>query len=407
MTWRTLRVKHLASVRVSNVNKLSNPNELPVRLINYTDVYHGDRIIPELDLMVATATPSQLQAFRIQPDDVLITKDSEIAEDIGIPAYVDRSSPDMVCGYHLALLRPMPQQTYGRFLYWAMNSKYVNDQLSASSTGITRFGLKRDVISQTKIKLPPLQEQRKIADHLDNETAHIDTLISKKHRLIELLHDRRKISGEGVIAEFRQSEKLVPLKYLVRESDIRQGLRAEPTKLSVSIHHGVTPLESVSNDGSRAGDFSNYKVCQPGDIVINRMRAFQGAVGIANQGGIVSPDYTVLRVGSRVSANYLHFVMRSSWFISEMTRRLRGIGSTDQGQVRTPRINFADLGLIKIPVPPREHQDEFALNLTHQEERLTHVVDLLTQQLDSLGERRQALITSVVTGEMAVPRTGT
>ena len=258
-----------------------------------------------------------------------------------------------------------------------------------------------------RLPITDLQQQWRIAEYLDSETAHIDTLISKKHRLIELLHDRRKISGEGVIAEFRQSEKLVPLKYLVRESDIRQGLRAEPTKLSVSIHHGVTPLESVSNDGSRAGDFSNYKVCQPGDIVINRMRAFQGAVGIANQGGIVSPDYTVLRVGSRVSANYLHFVMRSSWFISEMTRRLRGIGSTDQGQVRTPRINFADLGLIKIPVPPREHQDEFALNLTHQEERLTHVVDLLTQQLDSLGERRQALITSVVTGEMAVPRTGT
>lgn len=326
MTWRTIRVKHLANIRVSNVDKLSKPNEQPVRLINYTDVYYRDKIVPEIELMTATATESQVQTFKVQPGDVLITKDSETADDIGVPAYVDRSSPDMVCGYHLALLRPIPQQALGRFLYWAMNSKYVKDQFSIASTGITRFGLKRDVISQTEVKLPPLQEQRRIIDYLDIEIARIDSLISKKHRLIELLHDRRKISGEGVIAEFRQSEKLVPLKYLVRESDIRQGLRAESTMLSVSIHHGVTPLESVSNDGSRAGDFSNYKVCQPGDIVINRMRAFQGAVGIANQGGIVSPDYTVLRVGSRVSANYLHFVMRSSWFISEMTRRLRGIG---------------------------------------------------------------------------------
>ncbi|MXZ86095.1 MAG: hypothetical protein F4Z02_10620 [Acidimicrobiia bacterium] len=242
-----------------------------------------------------------------------------------------------------------------------------------------------------------------MANYLDIETTCIEALISKKRRFMELMDDRKKILGEEALSMFRRQEQLVPLKYLVRESDTRLGLRAQPTLLSVSIHDGVTALGSGSSFESRADNFSNYKICQSGDIVINRMRAFQGALGLANQGGIVSPDYTVLQVGSGVSANYLHFVMRSSWFIAEMTRRLRGIGSTDQGQVRTPRINFADLGLIRIPVPPRERQNEFALNLTHQEERLTHVVDLLTQQLDALGERRQALITAVVTGEMSVP----
>ena len=402
MTWTTLRVKHLASIRISNVDKLIKPNELPVRLINYNDVYHGDRIVPENELMPATATASQVQTFGVRPGDVLITKDSETADDIGVPAYVERSSPDMVCGYHLALLRPIPQKTIGRFLYWALRSKYVNYQLSIGSTGITRHGLKLDVISQTRIKLPSLSQQRTIANFLDRETTRIDALISKKHRLIRLVDERKKLLAEEHITALRWSEQSVPIKHLVHESDARYRSDLEPTMLSVSIHYGVVPRDSVSGKMSRSDNYFNYKVCRPGDIVINRMRAFQGGVGVVHYGGIVSPDYTVLRVGSRVSADYLHFVMRSSWFISEMTRRLRGIGSTDQGQVRTPRINFTDLGLIRIPVPPRESQNELALSLSHQEARLVRVVDLLAQQLDALAERRQALITGIVTGRLDI-----
>ena len=86
-----------------------------------------------------------------------------------------------------------------------------------------------------------------------------------------------------------------------------------------------------------------------------------------------------------------------------MTSRLRGIGATDQGQVRTPRINFADLGLIKIPVPPRDKQEELALDLAGREARLTQVVELHTEQLALLDERRQTLITVVMTGETPVP----
>ena len=133
------------------------------------------------------------------------------------------------------------------------------------------------------------------------------------------------------------------------------------------------------------------------------MRAFQGGVGVVNQLGVVSPDYTVLRMDEQVSAGYLHFVMRSMWFVSEMTRRLRGIGATDQGQVRTPRINYADLGLIEIPVPARSRQNRISRSLAEREAQLTHLQALLTKQVDTIVERRRTLITSAVTGELAVP----
>ena len=397
-------IRHLADVRISNVDKKEKDDEVPVRLINYLDVYYGDRIVPELQLMAATASRSQIKAFTLNPGDVVITKDSESADDIGVPAFVERAASDMVCGYHLAILRPKPRRIDGRFLYWAINSDGVRNQMASRATGVTRFGLRTDAINQIKLHVPSHSVQRNIANYLDIETARIDAIISKKHQLIRLFEERRTLLAEESLAILRKYEPLVPLKYLVCESDLRYGTGPISTMLSVSIHQGVTPRSTIFDKQSRADNLSRYKKCNPGDIVVNRMRAFQGGVGVVGQTGVVSPDYTVLRIGSRVSPKYLHYVMRSSWFVSEMTRRLRGIGATDQGQVRTPRINFTDLGLIIVPVPPREKQEELSFDLANQEAHLTQAVDLQTKQIALLAERRQTLITAVVTGEMPVPR---
>lgn len=79
-------------MRVSNVDKHSRKGELPVRLCNYVDVYKNDRITPEMPFMVATATPTEIERFRLERGDVLITKDSEAWNDIGVPALVVKSA---------------------------------------------------------------------------------------------------------------------------------------------------------------------------------------------------------------------------------------------------------------------------------------------------------------------------
>ena len=190
MRGRTLRLKHVAALRVSNVDKKSHSNEIPVRLVNYTDVYYRDRIVPELELMRATATVDEVEAFHLLPGDVIITKDSETASDIGIAAYVERSSSDLVCGYHLAICRPRSMYVNSRFLFWALNSDDTRGQLSSGATGVTRYGLRADVIGDVRIVVPPLCEQRTIVDYLDMETARIDALISKKRRMLELADSR-------------------------------------------------------------------------------------------------------------------------------------------------------------------------------------------------------------------------
>lgn len=114
--WREVPVASVADIRFSGVDKLSHTSEEPVRLCNYTDVYNNDYITADLEFMRATATQPEINRFGLQVDDVIITKDSETPDDIGIPAVVDDAASDLVCGYHLALLRPKKNEVDPTFL---------------------------------------------------------------------------------------------------------------------------------------------------------------------------------------------------------------------------------------------------------------------------------------------------
>lgn len=181
----------VADIRVSSLDKKSVEDQVPVRLCNYTDVYYRDSIGPDQEFMSATATPEQVSDFSLLPGDVVITKDSETAEDIGVATFISASATDLVCGYHLAILRPKADVIDGRFLYWSVSSDQVRRQFAANATGVTRFGLRTDAIGNATLSLPSLTEQRVIAGFLDRETHGIDTLTRSLHAQIELLAERR------------------------------------------------------------------------------------------------------------------------------------------------------------------------------------------------------------------------
>src|SRR5688500_10727978 len=104
--WKVGRLKGVATYWVSNVDKVPAEDEVPVRLCNYTDVYYNDHISPDMGLLQTTATPDEIRRFGLRVDDVVITKDSEEWNDIAIPSLVVDSAPNLVCGYHLAIVRP-------------------------------------------------------------------------------------------------------------------------------------------------------------------------------------------------------------------------------------------------------------------------------------------------------------
>ena len=189
--WEAMPLRSVAGYVVSNVDKVSNDDEIPVRLCNYTDVYNNEFITPTLDFMHATASETEIVKFGLAVDDVLITKDSESWDDIGVPALVRETAGDLVCGYHLALIRPFGQKMDGAFLFRCLQAKPVQVQLELAANGITRFGISKFEIGAVRLPLPPLPQQRAIADYLDRETTRLDALVAEKERVLTLLEEKR------------------------------------------------------------------------------------------------------------------------------------------------------------------------------------------------------------------------
>lgn len=174
--WRYGRLDSVADVLFSNVDKHTFEDEVAVRLCNYVDVYKNDRITGSLDFMEATAEQREIDKFQIRIGDVLVTKDSEESDDIAIPALVVEDLPGVICGYHLALIRPRSKKITGDFLAWLHRSKQFRAQYEAKAVGVTRFGLSQYAFRSALIPIPPIEEQIRINKYLDKTCAAIDSV---------------------------------------------------------------------------------------------------------------------------------------------------------------------------------------------------------------------------------------
>lgn len=189
--WTVSRLRNTCLMKVSNVDKHKRDGELPVRLCNYVDVYKNDRIDSELNFMHATATGAEIKNFRLRRGDVVITKDSETWDDIGVPALVDDIHDDLLCGYHLALLRPILKHLDSAYLFYALQTVWVSHQFHFSAKGVTRFGLSHNAIKSVWMPIPPVAEQVAIASFLNRVNSDIDEAIKSAQQEISLLAEYR------------------------------------------------------------------------------------------------------------------------------------------------------------------------------------------------------------------------
>lgn len=257
------------------------------------------------------------------------------------------------------------------------------------STNFTRM-------SRIRVPLPPPTAQRAIADHLDE----VDAMIRKLDDLSVSLRVRRAATWSTA---HTMGFELMRLQWLMREVDDRAGAENRNLPLlSVSIHHGVQRREESSSGQQAGADLSRYKVARSGDIVLNRMRAFQGGLGRAHLDGLVSPDYAVLRPTAGFTADWAEYVMRSPEFIEKMAQWVRGIGTAEQGNVRTPRLNVRDLFGLSVPLPPPDVLPRVTSHIHEVTGRINAMLLKVAELRDSLNVRSSAFIADVIAGRKEV-----
>lgn len=422
--WKAHRLKHLADVRLSNVDKLSVDDQAIVRLANYVDVYKNERITADMDLMVATASDDQIERLTLAAQDVLITKDSESPNDIAVPAYVPEPMEGVVCGYHLALLRPDADRLHGGFLHRWLQGKASQAYFSSHANGMTRYGIGRGDIGDAPLLWAPLEEQKAINDFLDRETAKIDALIAEQRILIERLREKRqatifhtvtnglqqdsamKASSIAWIGEIPVKWKAIKIKYVCRIESGHTPSKSQPEYWKPE--ECIIPWVSLNDTNSLAnGDYisdtaikistlgmenSSAHFIESGAVVMNRDGARVGLTAITTMPMCVSQHMIAWVCSHAVYNKYLLYVL---YAMNDELYRIAW-GST------IPTIGMTDVNQMAMPLPPIEEQHAI---IAFFEEEIGNIDNLIREAETSIAllqEHRSALITAVVTGKVDV-----
>ncbi len=179
-----VKLKEIAKIDVSNVDKKSKDGEKRVKLCNFIDVYKNWRITSDLEptFMIATAPQRHIDRFTIHKGQVAITKDSETRDDIGLSTYIAEDIPNTLLGYHCVLISPNEDVLSGEYLNLVLQSEYAHKyfELNASGSG-QRYTLTNDTVKNMPIPIVDLEYQRKLGDVFTN----IDKKIKINNKIIE------------------------------------------------------------------------------------------------------------------------------------------------------------------------------------------------------------------------------
>lgn len=432
-SWAVRRLRHVATPSNSNVDKKSYADGIPVRLCNYTDVYYHEYIRNDLDFLAATATPQEIRRFALRKSDVIITKDSESWDDIAIPACVWEDLDNVVCGYHLALLRPHGKMTDARFLMRCLQATGIREQFWLAANGVTRFGLSQMGMKDALLPIPPLPTQKAIADFLDRKTAAIDALIEKKQKLLDLLAEKRaalinqavtkgldptvpmKDSGIPWIGEIPAHWEVVSWRYLVdiltdyvangSFADLKKNVQylnepgfARLIRLT-DIRAGL-PAESAIYVSEDAYRFLGKSRLSGGEFLIASVGAHAGFVVRCpplSLPGTLGPNMMMAKFNAGLVNSRFMLLAANSDYIQA---QLRTFAQQSSAQPKLNKENFRTVVMLR---PPTVEQGHIATYVEVRSERILEMTKKIRHQQDRLQEYRQALITAAVTGRLEIP----
>ena len=431
--WDVPRLRNVTEMRVSNVDKHSRQNEDEVRLCNYVDVYKNDRIRAGMPLMRATATADEIERFSLRSGDVLITKDSEVWNDIGVPALVEETeetNPRVVSGYHLALLRPYPERTDSGYLFRSLQSTAIASQLHVQANGVTRFGLTRGAIKAVRMPLPPLREQASIVRFLDHADRHIHHYIRSRKKLIALLAEQKQaIIHEAVTGQidirtglsfpaYKPSDVewigIVPEKWVVSSLRHRylQCLGKMLDSNRITKDHLLPYLRNIDVQWDRINidnlpqmditpdEYGRYTV-KRGDLLVCEGGEVGRCALWSDELSLCGFQKALHRLRPRDTRQdvprFMYYVLRAAAYSNAFT----------DGHVSTiPHLTGDKLRAHRFPFPPFSGQKMIVCYL----DRVTKAIDTAThrfrRQVTLLEEYRELLIDEVVTGKVDV-RNGT
>lgn len=390
----------------------SKEDEVPsgVPCVRYGDLYTRHEFF--IRTTKAAVTAERAAAYTaIQYGDVLFAASGETVEDIGRSA-VNLLEGAACCGGDILLLRPKIEVNPA-FLGYAADAPSSRHQKASMGRGFTVVHIYGSQLKRLMLPLPPLAEQTAIVRFLDHMERRIRRTIRAKQKLITLLEEQKQVIIQQVItrgldptvrlkpsrvewlAEVPEHWEVKRCRYLFREVD-RRSIDGSEEHLSMSQRLGLVPSHLVETRTLVSQSYAGGKLCEPGHLVLNRLKAHLGVFAVSRYRGVISPDYTVFKQLGEGSEDYYAQVLRSPACRVELRTRAKGIV---EGFWRLYTDDFYD---IRLPVPPVSEQEAILEYIRASTTNIDVGISHTRQEIALLREYRTRLIADVVTGKVDV-----
>lgn len=406
-TWNIRRLKYAAPL----VNTRTDAEDLP-----YIGLEHVESWTGRLTSRPGEASPQGTTAV-FQAGDVLFGKLRPYLAKVYAPDFNGRCSPELL------VLRPVAVKS--EFLrYFLLTDEFIR-RVDATTYGAKMPRANWADIGAMLVPVPPIEEQRAIADHLDEKTAALDALIAKRERHIKLLEEKR----QTVLVD-RVTRGLAPT-VPFRETGVTwlggvpAHWRVAPTRFVARLETGHTPsrqhpeywapeectvpwftladvwqiregrkeyLGDTAEKVSLLGLANSAARLLPAETIVLSRTASVGFSGIMPVPMATSQDFVNWVCGPEIRPLYLLYVFRA---MRQEFRRLT-MGSTHQ------TIYMPDVRDFRTPLPPLEEQDAIVAAVRAELARHDGLVARLRTQIEKLREYRQSLISAAVTGQLPV-----
>lgn len=310
-----------------------------------------------------------------------------------------------------------PTKMLPEWLIYFSNSSCYWEWVNQIFTQATIQNIGADKYSNMPIPIAPIEVQKRIISYLDLKCSEIDGLSSNIQSEIDTLEAyKRSVITEAVTKGLDKNAPMkdsglpwvgkVPQHWMIEKVKYhltRKETKNQPDKqvLSVYREYGVIPKDSRDdNHNVTSEDTSKYKYVKQGNLVINKMKAWQGSMGVSDYEGIVSPAYFIYHFTDNLLVpKYLHYLFRSCY--KDEFRRISG--GIREGQWDLDPDEFANTMVL---LPPVQEQKEIIQVIDGKTNEIEATIAKKKEQLEILADYKKSLIYEYVTGKKEVPTNG-
>jgi type I restriction enzyme S subunit len=305
-----------------------------------------------------------------------------------------------------------PRSHHPRYLHYLLRTTFYVDQYRLYTRAQTTFDrrVQQPDLDNLPVPVPPMDQQCAIADYLDHETAQIDTLIAKQEQLIATLRERRTAMIDEAL-ESSQLSTTIPLKYALDGVDqgvspqAEAGLADEPNTWGVlksgSVNRGVFRQEEHKR--LPAGFAFDPKIAVAvGDVIVSRASGSPDLVGSC--GFVERLDYQLilsdklfrLRPNARTDPRFLSWLLNGRRYRTYVRQSISGAEGLANNLPLRALLSF------RFSLPPVAEQRRLAAHLDEQTAKIDALIAKAERFIELSKERRAALITAAVTGQVDV-----